>query len=712
MLKVAFLWHMHQPYYCDPVTGKMFLPWVRLHCLKDYLDLPCRVGRHDRLKMTFNLVPCLIEQIDLYVQGKTSDRPLDLTRRPAAELSREEKVEIFQTFFAGHPGTMIDPYPRYRRLYRKLIDCSMDAALAARTATTQEIRDLTVWANLVWVDPFFRHQAPFKRLFDKGEKYTEEDKQELIEAQLKIMAEIVPTYRSLMEEGKIEVSFTPYYHPILPLLCDTDSAREALPGIVLPKNRFVHPEDAELHVAKAIAMYRDRFGRDLQGMWPSEGAVSEAALTVLARQGIKWAATDDQVLFGSLAKGGQPTEQASPYVPYQFLTPHGPIHLFFRDHTLSDRIGFVYSGWDEEKAVTDFMDQLHRLADTVGAGNRDVVAPIILDGENCWEYYRNDGDTFLELLFSRLAADPVIETVTMSEAMQKLQPATLKNIQAGSWINHNLRVWIGHPEDNVSWDLLAEARRAFASIKEKRPDFDPVRLAAAEKSLLVAEGSDWNWWYGDEHRGPQNEAFDHIYRAHLMSIYSALSLPIPNALFTPITSGLPETFATEPEGTVTPIIDGGLSHYYEWLGAGRFDCLKAGNAMHRAAPLITQIYYVTDEHYVYLRIDFAAKRFLLDNPAARVKLNMVSPRKGEFLFSADGVQSLPDWAGDKRDILFGAGEIAEIGLKKTVFVPDGKGEIFFRIGIVEEGEVTEIWPQGDPIRLQFAAHGEEIVWDL
>jgi hypothetical protein len=300
----------------------------------------------------------------------------------------------------------------------------------------------------------------------------------------------------------------------------------------------------------------------------------------------------------------------------------------------------------------------------------------------------------------------------MSEAMRKLPPAPLKNIQAGSWINHNLRVWIGHPEDNISWDLLADARRALTAFKEEHPDFDPDRLAAAEKSILVAEGSDWNWWYGDEHRGPQNEAFDHIYRAHLISVYTALGLPVPGALFTPITSGLPETFATDPEGTVTPKIDGDLSHYYEWLGAGRFDCLKAGGAMHRAAPVITQIFYVTDEDYLYLRVDFAAKRFLLDNPAARVKLEIVSPRKGDFLFSVEGVESLPDWAGEKKDILFGAGEIAEIGLKKTIFVPDGKGEIFFRVGLIEKGEVSEMWPQGDPIRLRFSGQGEEIVWDL
>jgi alpha-amylase/alpha-mannosidase (GH57 family) len=712
MLKVAFLWHMHQPYYRDPATGMMLLPWVRLHCLKDYYDLPIRVGRFDRLKMTFNLVPSLIEQIDLYVERKTSDRQLELTKKPASELDRSEKAEIFKTFFMANPKTMIEPYPIYRRLYKKLADCGMDAELAARTATTREIRDLIVWANLVWIDPIFRNREPFKRLFDRGGKFSEEDKAEMIKAQYDIMAETIPAYRSLMNEGKIEVSFTPYFHPILPLLCDTESAREALPGIILPKNRFCYPEDAEAQVSLATEMYRGKFGRELEGMWPSEGSISEKMVPILAKYGIKWMASDEQVLFASMVKSGQSLDQVSPYTMYQIVTQEGPMNVFFRDHTLSDKIGFVYSGWDEEKAVDNFMADLHRLGDTLAGRNSNAVVPIILDGENCWEYYHNDGDRFLNLFFERLAADMKIETVTMSEAARTVKPMPLKSILAGSWINHNFRIWIGHPEDNTAWDLLWEARRTLTKFKGEHPDYNPAKISEAEKSILIAEGSDWNWWYGDEHRGPQNEIFDRIYRAHLSAVYTALDLDIPESLLSPISAKLPETYVTEPEGMVTPIIDGRLTHYYEWLGAGKYDCLKAGGAMHRTDRIIARISYVADNDYVYMRVDFVKKRFLVDNKSKRLEVKILYPGQGVFIFSGEGVESIPEWAGKKEEVLYGAGDIAEIGLKKNLFFPDGKGEIYFCIGITDGRKSLEEWPEVDPIQFRFFGLGEEIIWNL
>jgi alpha-amylase/alpha-mannosidase (GH57 family) len=711
MLKVAFLWHMHQPYYRDPASGAMFLPWVRLHCLKDYYDLPTRIGAVDRLKMTFNLVPSLVEQIELYCRKETSDRHFDLTRKPSNQLNRDEKVEIFKTFFSANPDTMIEPYPRYRRLFRKLKDCNMEADMAARTSSAQEIRDLVIWSNLAWVDPILRSRSPFKELFAKGEGFGEDDKAALVEAELKVMAEVIPTYRSLMEAGKIEVSFTPYFHPILPLLCDTESAREALPGITLPKNRFRHPEDADRQVALAVEMYKNRFGLELKGMWPSEGSISEPMAAILARHGIEWMASDEQVLYGSLVKSGLPGDKASPHAVYLHETPEGAIKIFFRDHALSDRIGFVYSGWDEEKAVDDFIGQLHQLKLTLGDNNNTVV-PIILDGENCWEYYRDDGDKFLNLFLEKLAADDQIETVTMSDAAHNLKPIKLKNIQAGSWINHNFRIWIGHPEDNTAWDILWEARQALTKIKTEKPNFDPQKLAKAEKSLMVAEGSDWNWWYGDEHRGPQNEEFDRIFRAHVSSIYVALGLKIPKVLMTPISTGLPETYTTEPEGVVTPTIDGRLTHYYEWLGAGRFDCRKAGGAMQRAERIISGIYYVSDDDFVYVRVDFEKEGFLVDNGDKRLKVEILNPGQGAFMFGAAGIESLPDWVRDKKQVLSGIGEIAEIGIEKKVFFPDGRGEIYFRVAIMQDGEEVEGWPQGDPIRFHFAGQGEEIVWDL
>lgn len=712
MPKVAFLWHMHQPYYRDPSTEKMTLPWVRLHSLKDYYDLPARVGKFERLKMTFNLVPSLLEQIDLYVEKKTIDRHLELTQKPVDQLDRTEKAEIFDTFFNANFRRMIEPFPRYRYLLKKLQDCGMDTDLAARTASPQELLDLTVWSNLVWIDPIFRTQQPFKKLFEKGDKFSVEDRIELIEGEYKIMSEIIPLYRSLVDEGKIEVSFSPFFHPILPLLCDTESARESMPDITLPTKRFCHPEDAEKQVAASVAMYREKFGGQLQGMWPSEGSISEPVADILIDQGIKWMASDEEVLFGSLAKGGQNIGEAALYHSYKIDRGAGSINLFFRDHALSDRIGFVYSGWDEEKAVDDFIDQLHRLDDKIGRGSSDAVVPIILDGENCWEYYQNDGDRFLNLLFEKLESDPLIETVTFGQAVSETTPRELKRIKAGSWINHNFRIWIGHSEDNGAWDLLWEARQALTQFKKKNPGFERSKIAQAEKSILIAEGSDWNWWYGDEHRGAQNEIFDLIYRNYLISVYSVLGLEIPRKLLRPILSVAPEESIMEPDGTVTPIIDGRLTHYYEWLGSGILYCLDKGGAMHRVARALDRVYFVSDDEYIYLRVDFTRKRFLVENRKAQLKIDLLSPGNGEFVFDHGGVVSFPDWAGNKSDILYACDDIVEIGLKKTIFFPDGSGEIFFKVSLIEDGEKVESWPQGDPLRFKFSGEGEEIVWDL
>ncbi|MFH1701382.1 MAG: glycoside hydrolase family 57 protein [Candidatus Zixiibacteriota bacterium] len=711
MLKVAFLWHMHQPYYRDPQSGNMALPWVRLHALKDYYDLPARIGNYENLKMTFNLVPSLLEQIDLYCDGQSTDRHFELTTRPTNSLNSHEKMEVFKIFFQANQETMIDPYPCYRRIFRKFHDCNSDADLAVRTSTVQEIRDLIVWANLVWVDPILRRREPFKSLFSKGEKFTEEDKSALVHAQLSLMSEIVPVYKSLMELNKIEVSFSPYFHPILPLLCDTDSAREALPGIVLPQNRFCHPEDARRQVILAIEMYQDKFGRDLKGMWPSEGSISEPVAEILIENGLKWMASDEQVLYNSAQKSGIDRSESGTHNVYKYKSSGGEIHLFFRDHALSDKIGFVYSGWEANRAVNDFMSQLYRLNDILGADDNHVV-PIILDGENCWEFYANDGDEFLNLLFEQLSSDTRIETVTMSEAAEKVQSKPLKRIFAGSWINSNFRIWIGHAEDNLAWDLLWEARRALYKFRDEHPDFDVKIIGRAEKSLMAAEGSDWNWWYGDEHRGTQNDLFDQIYRKHIGFIYTLLGLEIPRNVLSPITKAVPVSYITSPECTVTPKIDGKLTSYYEWLGAGKFDCIKAGGAMHRVDRAIKELYFVADEEYLYFRVDFTKKGFLVDNRHLSLKIDIINPGQGQFIFSNDEMRQVPDWVKDKGDILFGIDDIAEVGLKRSMFFPEGRGDLFFRLGVVENDQELEIWPEGDPIHFAVLKEGEDIIWDL
>ena len=532
-LRVVFLWHQHQPYYKDFETGRLVLPWVRLHGIKDYLDMVRILEDFPGLRQTFNLVPSLIEQIDDYVRHDGVDDHMALTLKRAQNLTETDKQEMLASFFSANVATMIRPYPRYYQLHEKLILSRSDVSKAAREFTEQEWIDLAVWSNLVWIDPMFRHDPDVSYLFEKRHDFTEDDKVSLIDFQKKILAQIIPAHRDAQERGQAEVSFSPYFHPILPLLIDTDLAKEALPHMQLPNERFSHPEDARKQIEMSCEMYRELFGCDLRGMWPSEGSVAEPLIPILAEYGIKWIATDDEVWAEcDMSRGNN----LSFHQPYVLRRDKQEIGILFRDHTLSDKIGFVYSGWDADDAANDFIRSLHAVRDSLQPDELErAVVSIILDGENAWEYYSNDGADFLRELYSRLVHDDSIETITASEAFADTD--SLENIPrlfAGSWINHNFRVWIGHEEDNKAWDLLSAARNALVDHERTDSDADPEVINQAWKEIYIAEGSDWCWWYGDEHSSAQDDVFDRLFRSHLSAVYRMIGKTPPDNLLKPI----------------------------------------------------------------------------------------------------------------------------------------------------------------------------------
>ncbi|RME19273.1 MAG: hypothetical protein D6800_14480, partial [Candidatus Zixiibacteriota bacterium] len=434
---------MHQPNYQEPRTSRLAMPWVRLHATKDYLDMPLMAAAQPEVKVTFNLVPSLLDQIELYLHGGT-DPHLELSRVNPSEASTETRLEIIDSFFLGNAATMIEPYPHFRALYRKARANGNKGESLARLFSSAELRDLQVWSNLVWADPLFREEEPLRSLFAKGRYFTEEEKHALLDWQLQLMGRIVPTYRRLLEDGHIDISFTPYYHPILPLLCDTNVALEALPSLSLPRRRFRHPEDARTQIELAAEKYRELFGRELQGMWPSEGSVSEEVAELAKDAGLKWIATDEEILHHSLAKSRLSQHENPIHAVYQV---GDGLRILFRDHGLSDRIGFVYSTWPAQRAVEDFLEHIKALRRRYREHLDSTVVPVILDGENAWEYFHDDGREFLERLYARLAEDPEIETVTFSQAATEMTAHSLPRLFAGSWINHNFRIWIGHPED-------------------------------------------------------------------------------------------------------------------------------------------------------------------------------------------------------------------------------------------------------------------------
>ncbi len=645
------------------------------------------------------MVPSLLEQLEDYSAGAALDPQLELSLKEAENLTAEDKRTMLELLFQANFDTMIGPNRRYAALHRGRARALADWGIG-------EWRDLQVLANLTWIDPMFKSSGRMKELAAKGERFTEEDKLEVLEFQRTIIRRIVPSLKSHMESGQIEISVTPYFHPIMPLLYDTSSALMAMPGASLPQRRFQHPEDVDRHVADAVAMYERLFGKKPIGMWPSEGSVSEDIIPIVNKYGFKWVATDEEILAESL---GVPARLDSPnsliysgelYRGYKFQKGSAAINIFFRDHALSDNIGFVYSAWDPERAADDFVGKLAAIHENLERKNvPDPIVSVILDGENAWEYFTNDGHDFLEALYSKIERAPWLETCTFEQYLSikpNLQP--IKKLFAGSWISHNFSVWIGHTEDNKAWDLLGRARDELVAFEQAYPGFDPQRLKLAWKEIMIAEGSDWCWWFGPDHIGPNNDDFDRLFRAHLANVYRFTDREPPAQLFQPVRTSFIEAHYLPPIDFIKPRIDGRVTHYYEWQSAGFFDCAKAGSTMHKAERLISGIWFGFDETRLYFRIDrgvtvdparFAAFDFefeFIDSLRFSVAINPAEKRAT---------------AGDRVDdrLIYAVEENLELAMPLELLPKAESNQYLIRIIIKEDGKPLESWPPAEALRI-------------
>jgi alpha-amylase/alpha-mannosidase (GH57 family) len=634
-LYVSFLWHMHQPFYKDPETSLYRLPWVRLHGTKDYLDMVDILTEFPHIKQTFNITPSLLEQIIDYTDNNALDPYLELTMKPAADLDMNERLFILDNFFLANWDTMIKPLPRYHELLMKRGShfTPNDLIQLSRSFSHDDFRDLQVLFNLCWIDPLFRDKDPFlKTLVDKARAYTEEEKDMLISKQRSILQEIIPRYRETAQKGQIELSVSPFYHPILPLLCNTGSARDALPDMKLPRMQFAHPEDAEKQIRMGIDYFENVFGYKPQGMWPSEGSVSEEVLRLLSREGIHWIGTDEDILSLSLGKqlrspAGTMVEPELLYNPYVFKN----VSIIFRDHSLSDLIGFVYSQWDPQKAAEDFISRLIHIKNSL-PHDRPHIVSIILDGENAWEYYQNDGQDFLRFLYEGISKEAMLETITISEYLHKYdteQP--LDRLHAGSWIYANFGTWIGHEEKNRAWEFLSEARDNLESYQRSNPDKD---LSDTWRALYIAEGSDWTWWYGDDHRTDDQEHFDDLFRLNLMKIYTDIGKDIQDYLMVPVRR---EDISIQPvmhiKGFIDPKLDGFVSSYSEWYHAAYIDIKKTGGSMHKAESILASVYYGFNKDTLFLRIDPSVPFTAV--PGLTLSIHIVKPSIAKIIVSME-----------------------------------------------------------------------------
>ncbi len=715
-LGLAILWHQHQPFYQNG-SGFYQMPWVRFHSTKDYLDLMLVLQEFPAVKQNYNLVPSLLTQIQDYAHNGAKDNIWILTEKPADQLNAEDKKKILTNFFLANVNNMIRPYARFYELYLKfklyLKNESLERQIESFSAA--DYRDLQVWYNLSWIGMESRKRPAIAKLFKKGKGFSESDKKILLEESRGIMADIVPTFQKMWESGQVELSTTPFYHPILPLLCDNHIGKESSPGISLPQHHYIQPEDAEIQVVRGLEYFKSLFGKFPRGMWPSEGSVSMQALEIIARQGIEWVATDEGILANTLRDN---YTHSKIYQPYTLDTGKNQINMFFRDHYLSDAIGFVYSNWPADRAVEDLMKRLFAirkmLADRYGEDALDnFVIPIILDGENCWEYYEGDGKPFLRNLYAALTDNDLIETVTLGEVLDRSRKkGKLTNLFPGSWINSNFNIWIGGEEDNKSWDILAQSRE-FLVEQEKLGLYSEDVLKKAWEKIYIAEGSDWNWWYGDEHSSSNDMEFDQLYREHLMEVYRLLGQDTPIALYQTIKRVHFDRFeSTRPKNFITPVIDGKSSHFYEWVGAAVYEVGKSPQAaMHQVTRFMSRLYVGFDAKHLYLRVDFSTK----PDPLAEFVIALKRPHRLTFVISPlrgvlekykmdDGTQQKinlnPSYKIDQilelaisfSDLEVKVGDV--LGLQVQVKLKGQPLEEFPRINLIEvevPGEDFEYW---------------------
>lgn len=724
---LAFFWHQHQPYYPDDLGGENPMPWVRLHGVKDYYGMALHLLEVPEMCCTINLVPSLLAQIQGYVEGKVSDRPLEISRIEAGSLSESDCLYLLDHFFMANPEHMIRPFPRYAELLDRRAPGRNTATEARRRFKDKDYRDLQVWFNLAWVHPLaIERDGELRELVHKGRNYTEADKQRVLAKHVEIMRAIIPLHKKLQDQGQVELTTTPYFHPILPLLLDKKLAREAMPAVKLPRYTGGYPEDAEVHVRRAVEQHRATFGATPVGMWPAEGSVCQAMIPLLAQHGIRWIATDEGVLsqstqgFVSRDSHGHVRNPELLYRPYKVREGDRELSIVFRDHALSDMIGFHYQRSAGAAAAEDFLRHLHNIGQAVHLGQPPLV-PVILDGENCWEHYPEGGVPFLRSLYQKCALSTTVKPVKLGGYLESNPPRdALPRLFAGSWINHDFAIWIGHEEDNTAWDALHRAREHLRS-RAQQGHIPQECAQRAWEEIYIAEGSDWFWWFGDDHSSAQDALFDYLFRKHLQNVYLILGDQPPADLARPISRRGQKAIHTLPRSFLDVVIDG-RETFFEWISAGRYTCQneRGTMAMVTRGP-IKDVYFGFSLKSLLVRVDFdsLAKTALASFEALRI--GFVDPAGWDVLIErpaapAQQVRLLHHGevsAASPASVEVGIDRIVELSIPFDLLdVKEGQ-PVQFYVELLEGKQSRDRAPREGTINLTCpSADFEQIMWDV
>lgn len=606
-LSIAFYWHMHQPVYQLSPDGDYLMAWVRLHAVKDYLNMAKIVDNFKKIKININVVPVLLDAFIDYGEKGAHDLHSRLTVTPVEELKPEDKEFILNNFFDANYNTMIYTHPEYNKLYQKRQSYRDDAN--TEDFTDQEYSDLMAWFNLTWFDPTYAKEYPkLKKLLKKGKNYTYQDRLDIIELQRDIIRRIIPLYKKYVSEGKIEITTSPYYHPILPILLDLNSIsvtnKENLP------NDLDTASDAAAQMVLALDRVEELIGKRPRGIWPSEHCISSQELDLFKSCGVDWTVSDEGILSDSIDFEFIRDFKSYMEDPYHLVKSYeykNGVKLIFRNSMISNLIGFEYSNFDSEMTAKDLYERIKVIqSKLLSSPDENHLLTIAMDGENCWEKYPNNGNVFLNTLYKLIEADESLETVLISDYLDKEKNhKPLKKIKSGSWINRNFKLWIDEPTKNLAWQYLKNVRDDFNEFVKNFPD-NPY-IGYAQKEIYICEGSDWFWWYGEPNDSGRDNIFDYLFREHLKNVYIYLGLEIPDYLNIPLAS-LVVRSSRYPSAEINPLISGEETED-SWSNAGYID-IPDGPVL-KESKFFDKICFGYDKNNFYVR--FYVNKYILDN---------------------------------------------------------------------------------------------------
>lgn len=700
-MNVCFLWHMHQPYYVNPLTKTAMMPWVRLHSVKGYLDMIDVVRRYPDLRVSFNFTPVLILQLTELAEKKVEDLWEKWSRKPAGELTTDEKKRVLENFFKINWDNLIFPFPRYKQLLefrgRQYDLSSLEESV--QHFSEQDYRDLQTWYNLGWCGFSAEKRYPeLRELKYKGSNFTEEEKNRVLDIHHEIICNVLKFYKEAQDQGQIELTTTPFFHPIMPLVYDTEIAWRSMPGRKLPP-KFSAPEDVQAHLRLAQEQHEKVFGKKARGMWPSEGSICPEVLPFLKEAGIEYFCTDEGILFRGLNDEGRTVDHIELFQAWTCEHNGASLKALFRERPLSDYLGFNAARSTATEASDYLIQHFQNTADAAHHAHNALC--IALDGENAWEAFADGGEGFLCQLYEKMLHNHKLRTRRLGDYFDEVHSAPhIGKLHSGSWINSDFDIWIGDPEENQAWEWIGKTRHFLVSQIEKKKIAKDV-AEKAWKEIYAAEGSDWFWWYGPDFQNDSDFLFDELFRTHLQNVYRLLGCEPPKYLDIPICLPGVTTPLLKPFDYINPKL--GETTYYEWMGAGRYDISQQQTAMYQSDRIGRQLFYGFNEEKFFFRLDTTGRipekiNVSFYQPAiARIVVN-IAEKKAYLERSEDDVH----FENAPSDIAYHANEHFEfaVDMKALGWKMDEGENAAFMVQVFNENVEKERYPERGLIEFQ------------